>query len=152
MWIKVMTTVFVSLVKLLAFHFFSLPLSVACTTVLAATQLCASKDHTLRKGSKTKKTIICSRHSHQSRLFASEFLLFYLICLSSDVLSTPSHVHVLQRGTDTLQRSHVVLTEKKKKNRTTVIKSTYKQESSKDHTVFWALLIPGVVFGMVDWG
>lgn len=113
-----MTTVFVSLVKLLAFHCFSLPLSVAWTTVLAATQFCASKDHTLRKGSKTKKTIICSRHSHQSRLFASEFSLFYLICLSSDVLSTPSHVHALQRGTDTLQWSHVVLMEKKKKQKT----------------------------------
>ena len=47
-----MTTALVSLVKLLAFHFFSLPLSVAGTTVFVATQLCASKDHTPRKGSK----------------------------------------------------------------------------------------------------
>ena len=76
-----MTTALVSFVKLLAFHFFSLPLSVARTTVLVATQLCASEDHTPRKGSKTKKAVICSRHPQQPRLFASEFLLFCLIYL-----------------------------------------------------------------------
>lgn len=142
-----MTTALVSLVKLLPFHFFSLPLSVAWTTVLVATQLCASKDHALRKGNKTQKTIICSRHPHQSRLLASEFLLFYLICLSSDVLSIPSHVRVLQGGTDTAMESCGV---NRKKN-TTFIKSAYKQESSKDHS-FLRSPDPRAVLGMVDRG
>ena len=143
-----MTTAPVLPVTLLAFHPFTLPLSVAWATVLAATQLCASKGHTLRKGKKTQRNIICSRHPHQSRLLASELLLSILFIFRCLVNSFPCPC-LAEGHRHSAMESCGVNRKKNPQHSSRALPSRKVAKITQFSELSWP---PWAVLGMADWG